>query len=132
MAALLAALAGLAIVAIGIYLFLRANPSTLAKRVRLGMLVVAGFGILLLLLAGIEYTLPYLPELFGALGVGIATLVVRALRQRASGGFSTPGGSTRTAAHTAWFDAWIDHGTGDMGASVLQGRFSGRTLDGLA
>lgn len=134
MGPIIAALAGLAIVAIGIYWFLRANPSTLAKRARLGMVIVAGFGILLVLLAGIEYVLPYLPELFGALGIGIATFVVRALRQRTAGGFGTPGSdsSQRTAVRTDFLDAWIDHQSGDMGASVLKGRFVGRTLDGLA
>ena len=131
MAELLAALAGLAAVAIGIYWFLRANPSTLAKRARLGLLALAGFVILLMLLAGIEYVLPYLPELFGLAGVVIATLIARAVRQYSSGGFSTPGSGKRTAVRTAFFDAWIDHGSGDMGAAVLNGRFAGRTLDGL-
>ncbi|MGZ5901210.1 MAG: DnaJ domain-containing protein, partial [Reyranella sp.] len=33
---------------------------------------------------------------------------------------------------TAFLQAWIDHGTGDVGGTVLAGRFSGRTLDGLS
>jgi hypothetical protein len=33
---------------------------------------------------------------------------------------------------TAFLQAWIDHGTGDVGGTVLSGRFSGRTLDGLS
>ena len=38
----------------------------------------------------------------------------------------------RTEVRTAFLQAWIDHGTGDVGGTVLSGRFSGRTLDGLS
>ena len=33
---------------------------------------------------------------------------------------------------TAFLQAWIDHATGDVGGTVLSGRFAGRTLDALA
>jgi len=132
MPVVLAVLVGLALVAAAIYWFLRANPTRLAKRTRLGMIVVVAFGVLLLLLLTLQFLPTLIPELFGLAGVVITALVARGARQRSAGGFSTPGGSQRTAVRTAWFDAWIDHGSGDMGASVLQGRFVGRTLDGLA
>ena len=133
MPVLLAALVGIAIVALGMYWFLRANPSALAKRARLGLIVVAGFGLLLLLLAALEFLPGLIPELFGLAGVVITALLVRAVRSWTSGGgFSTPGGGKGTAVRTAFLDAWIDHGSGEMGASVVKGRFAGRTLDGLA
>jgi hypothetical protein len=131
MPVLIAALVGLAVVAIGVYWFLRANPSSLAKRARLGLIVAAGFFILLILLASLEFLPGLIPEFFGLAGVAITALIARGVRRRSAGGFSTPGGSQRTVVHTAFLDAWIDHASGDMGASVHTGRFVGRTLDGL-
>jgi hypothetical protein len=65
-------------------------------------------------------------------GVVIAALIARAIRNRPSGGFSAPGGGRqRTEVRTAFLQAWIDHGTGDVGGTVLSGRFAGRTLDSL-
>jgi hypothetical protein len=62
----------------------------------------------------------------------ITGLIARALRNRPSGGFSSPGTGRRTEVHTAFLKAWIDHGTGDVGGTVLTGRFAGRTLDRLS
>jgi hypothetical protein len=129
---IIAALVVLALVAIGLYWFLQANPSTLAKRARLTLIVIAGFGILGVLLLSLEVLPMVLPELFGLAGVVITALIANAARRRSSGGFSTPGAGKRTAVRTAFLDAWIDHDNGEMGASVLQGRFVGRTLDGLS
>jgi len=126
-----AVLLGLAVVAIGLYLFLRANPASLAKQARLILLVVAGFAVLGVLLVGLRVLPSLLPELFGVAGVVITALIANAARRRTAGGFSTPGAGQRTAVRTAFLDAWIDHASGDMGASVLRGRFSGRTLDSL-
>lgn len=131
MGPILAALVGLAVVAIVLYWFMRANASALAKRLRLLALVVAAFGALGLLLVGLRFLPAYLPELFGLAGVAVTALIAQVARRRSSGGFSTPGAGQRTAVRTAFLDAWIDHGSGEMGASVLRGRFSGRTLDGL-
>jgi hypothetical protein len=131
MVVLLAALVGIAVLALALYGFLRAKPSSLAKRARLSMLVVAGFGVLFVLLVVLEFAPTLIPELFGLAGVVITALIARGWRNRSSGDFSSPG-RARTAVRTAFLDAWIDHGSGEMGASVLQGRFSGRTLDGLS
>jgi hypothetical protein len=73
-----------------------------------------------------------LPELFGLAGVVITALIVRAARRQPATGFGSPGAGQRTETRTAFLVAWIDHATGDVGGSVLQGRFIGRTLDGLA
>lgn len=132
MPVIVAALVGIALVAVGFYWFLQANPSSLAKRARLTLIVVAAFGILGVLLVSLEFLPGLLPELFGLAGVVITALIARAARRRTSGSFSTPGAGKRTAVRTSYLDAWIDHDNGEMGASVVKGRFAGRTLDGLS
>ena len=61
----------------------------------------------------------------------ITALIARAVRNRPSGGFSSPGAGQRTEVGTAFLKAWIDHGSGDVGGTVLAGRYAGRTLDAL-
>jgi hypothetical protein len=131
-AILLLALVLLAVVAFAIAWFLRANPSTVARLLRPAMVVLGGIGVGGLLIFGLRFLPGLLPELFGLAGVVIAALIARAARHRPSGGFSSPGSRQRTEVHTAFLQAWIDHGTGDVGGAVLSGRFAGRTLDGLA
>jgi hypothetical protein len=132
MPALVAALVLLAVVAFGVVRFLRANPSAIARRLRLALVIVGMLGVGSLLIFGIRFLPGLLPELFGLLGVLVTALIARAMRSRPSGGFSTPGTGQRTEVRTAFLEAWIDHASGDVGGTVLQGRFSGRTLDGLA
>lgn len=132
MPAIILALVVLAVMAFGIAWFLRANPSSLARLLRpvlvvLGMIGVGGF-----LIFGLRFLPSLLPELSGLAGVVIAALVARAVRRRSSGGFSSPGTGQRTEVRTAFLQAWIDHGTGDVGGTVLNGQFAGRTLDSLA
>jgi hypothetical protein len=122
----------LAILGFAIAWFLRANPSTMARNIRFVMMIFGGIGSGGLLVLGLRFLPGLLPELMGLAGIVIAFLVARAARRASSGGFSTPGGSQRTEAHTAFLDAWIDHGSGDVGGTVKQGRFAGRTLDGLS
>jgi len=133
MPVILLALVALAAVAIVIFWFMRASPSTLARMLRPILVVLGGIGIGGLLIFGIRFLPGLLPELFGLAGVVITALIARAVRNRPSGGFSSPGsGGQRTEVRTAFLQAWIDHGTGDVGGTVLSGRFSGRTLDGLS
>jgi hypothetical protein len=133
MPVILLALIALAVVAIVIFWFTRANPSTLARIVRPILVVLGGIGIGGLLIFGVRFLPGLLPELFGLAGVVVTALIARAVRSRSSGGFSSPGsGGQRTEVRTAFLQAWIDHGTGDVGGTVLSGRFSGRTLDGLS
>lgn len=131
MYAVAAALLLLAVAAVGVMWFLRANPSTVARRLRLLFAIMAVLGAGGLLIFGIRFLPGLLPELFGLAGVAIAALIARAMRSRPSGGFSTPGTGQRTQVRTAFLEAWIDHATGDVGGSVLDGRFRGRTLDSL-
>jgi hypothetical protein len=133
MPVILLALVALAAVAIVIFWFTRANPSTLARFLRPILVVLGGIGVGGLLIFGVRFLPGLLPELFGLAGVVITALIARAVRSRSSGGFSSPGGGQqRTEVRTAFLQAWIDHGTGDVGGTVLSGRFSGRTLDGLS
>ncbi len=129
---LLLGLAVLAAIAFGIFWFLRANPSSMARVMRLSLAIVGTVGVGGILIFGLRFMPGMLPELLGLAGVAVATLIARAVRRAPSGGFSTPGAAKRTVVRTAYLDAWIDHGTGDVGGVVLKGRFTGRALDGLS
>ena len=132
MPAIFAALVALAVLALGVAWFLRANPSSLARIVRIVMLVLGSIGLGGLLIFFIRFLPAALPELLGLAGIAVAFLLARALRRAPSGGFSSPGAGQRNETRTEFLDAWIDHGTGDVGGTVLKGSLAGRTLDGLA
>lgn len=129
---ILLALVVLAVLAFGIAWFLRANPSSLARAMRLVLVGLGVVGVGGLLVFGMRFLPGLLPELFGLAGILITGLIARAVRRRPSGGFSSPGTGRRTEVRTAFLQAWIDHGTGDVGGTVLLGHFAGRTLDSLA
>jgi hypothetical protein len=126
------ALALLVALAFGVAWFLRANPSTLASLARPMLIIVGALGVGGLLFLAVAFLPGLLPELFGLAGIVAAALIARGARRRPSPGFGSPGAAQRTATRTAFLEAWIDHTTGDVGGSVLRGRFVGRTLDGLA
>jgi uncharacterized membrane protein len=130
-AALLLALLAFATIALGISWFLRAKPSSMARVLRSITLVLGAVGVGGLLIFGIRFLPAFMPELLGLAGVVITGLIVRAVRQRASGGFSSPGAGQRTEVRTTFLQAWIDHASGDVGGTVLAGRFAGRPLDVL-
>ena len=129
---ILLALVLLAAIAFAIAWFLRANPSGIARVLRPIMIGLGGIGAGGLLILGLRFLPGLLPELLGLAGMVAAALIARALRQRPSGGFSTPGNSQRTEVRTAFLQAWLDHASGDVGGTVLAGRFAGRTLESLA
>jgi hypothetical protein len=129
----LLALVLLAAIALGIAWFLRASPSAMARVSRLVVVALGGLGIGAVLVFGLRFIPGLLPELSGLIGIVVTALIARAVRNRPSGGFSAPGGKAqRTEVRTAFLAAWIDHGSGDVGGTVLAGRFAGRTLDNLA
>lgn len=132
MPAVFLALVILVVFALGIAWFLRARPSALAKILRIVLVVVGGLGIGIFLIFGLRFLPGLLPELFGLAGLLVTGLIARALRNRPSGGFSSPGHGQRTEVRTSFLQAWIDHGSGDVGGTVLAGRFAGRTLDALS
>lgn len=132
MPAIFLALVLLAAVALGVAWFLRAHPSTLARVLRPILVVLGAIGVGGLLIFGVRFLPGLLPELFGLVGLVITGLIARALRRRPSGGFSSPGASRRTEVRTAFLQAWIDHDSGDVGGTILSGRFAGRALDALS
>lgn len=132
MPAIVLALVVLAVVALGIAWFLRANPSSLARGMRMVLVVLGAIAVGGMLIFGLRFLPSLLPELLGLVGLVITGLIARALRNRPSGGFSSPGTGRRTEVRTTFLQAWIDHGTGDVGGTVLTGRFAGRTLDRLS
>ena len=129
---MLAALVLLVAVGLGVAWFLRANPTTVARRLRIGLVLLGALGVGGLLIFGVRFLPSFLPELFGLGGVVVTGLIARAFRHRPSGGFSTPGNGQRTETRTVYLEAWIDHGTGDVGGRVVKGQFAGRLLDGLS
>ena len=131
MPAILLALLVLAAIALVIAWFLRTNPSSMARAMRIVMVILGGIGVGGMLIFGLRFLPGLLPELMGLAGVVITALVARAVRNRPSGGFSTPGTGQRTEVNTTYLKAWIDHATGDVGGTVLAGRFAGRSLDRL-
>jgi len=128
----LLAFIALGAMALVVWWLLRANPSTIARVLRPLLMVVGLVGVAIMLIFGVRFVPGLLPELFGLAGIVAAALLARALRRRPSGGFSSPGNAQRTEARTAFFEAWIDHGTGDVGGAVQSGRFAGRTFDSLS
>lgn len=131
MPAVLLALALLAALGLGIFWFLRANPSTVARSLRPIMVLLGGIGVGGLLIFGVRFLPGLLPELFGLGGMVATALIARWLRQRPSGGFSQPGIGQRTQVRTAFLEAWIDHASGDVGGRVVQGRSAGRMLEAM-
>src|SRR5262249_15946759 len=109
MPALLLALAMLAFLGLGIFWFLRANPSTVARVLRPLLVRAGGIGIGGLLIFGVRFLPGLLPELFGLSGVLGTALIARYVRQKPAGGFSSPGTGQRTEVRTAFVEAWIDH-----------------------
>ena len=129
MPAVLLALAVLAVLGLGFFWFLRANPSTIARTLRPILVGVAVIGIGGLLIFGMRLLPELLPVLLPIVGFAAVPLIRRWLSQRSSGGFSQPGNGQRTHVNTAFIYAWLEHGTGDIGGRVLQGRFAGRSLE---
>jgi hypothetical protein len=129
MPAVLLALALLAVLGFGIFWFLRANPSAVAKTMRPVMVLLAAIGVGGLLIFGLRLLPELLPVLAPVAGFVAITLITRWLRRQPSGGFSQPGAGQRTHVDTAFISAWLEHGTGDIGGRVLQGRFAGRGLE---
>lgn len=132
MPAVLIALVLLAVLGTGIFWFMRANPTTLAKRLRFALVALGSVVLGMLLLFGVRFLPGLLPELLGLAGIGIAMLLARAARRTSPADFSTPGSAKRTEVRTAFLQAWIDHGSGEVGGAVLAGRYSGRVLEGMA
>jgi hypothetical protein len=124
----LLALAVLAVLGLGFFWFLRASPSNIARTLRPLLVLLAGIGVGGLLIFGMRLLPELLPVLLPIAGFA-ALALVRRWFSRQPGGFSQPGTGQRTQVNTAFIHAWLEHGTGDIGGQVLQGRFAGRSLE---
>ncbi|HEX6102887.1 MAG TPA: DnaJ domain-containing protein [Alphaproteobacteria bacterium] len=115
----------LGLLALG-HVFVRANPRTLAKLLKVAAVVAAAFLALVMLVTGRAASL-----------IGIAPLLLFALlgwkqasRRRAAAGGPAPGRSSTVA--TRYFRMSLDHDTGTISGEVTEGRFSGRSLADLS
>src|SRR5260221_6633734 len=106
---ILLALVFLAVVALGIAWFLRANPSSLARVLRIVLVALGGIGVVGLLIFGVRFLPGLLPELFGLAGLVITALIARAVRRRPYGGFITPGSGGRRPAPHALLAGLLHH-----------------------
>ena len=75
MPAVLLALALLAVLALGIFWFLRANPSAVARLLRPILVLLGGIGVGGLLIFGVRFLPGLLPELFGLLASSATALI---------------------------------------------------------
>jgi hypothetical protein len=108
------------------HLFVRANPRTLAKVLKLLGIAAAAFVALVLIVTGRAASL-----------IGIAPLLLfaflgwkQASRRRAAAGGPSPGRSSTVA--TRYLRMSLDHDTGTISGEVTDGRFSGRSLADLS
>lgn len=101
--------------------FATANPSTLAKALRVGG------GVVLLVLAAILVLRGRLDMAFFAGGLGFALLRTNPWSWLKAA--RTPGSVSRV--RSAMIEAELDHDSGRMSGTVLAGAFAGRSLDDL-
>lgn len=121
---LLAIIAAILLVVLVRYLA-RADPASLARSVRWAAALLGAGGIVLVALSGrLQGLLLSLGALLPLLGRAMATWQ----RARAAAG---PTSGQRSEVRTRWLHVWLDHDTGVMTGTVLEGRFGGRTLDDL-
>jgi hypothetical protein len=115
----------LGLLAVG-HLFIRANPRTLARLLKLVGVVAAAVLGLLLIVSGRAASL-----------IGIAPLLLlaflgwkQAARRRAAAGGPAPGASSTVA--TRYLRMSLDHDSGTISGEVTAGRFAGRSLADLS
>jgi hypothetical protein len=106
-----------------LYLFLNADPARVARILKWTGLILAVLAILAL-------------AFYGRLAMFFAPLAVLVplLRRFRSGfsGFSSPSTGQSSDAETAFIRMHLDHDTGAMSGTVLQGRFAGMRVEELA
>jgi hypothetical protein len=103
----------------------RADPASLARGLRWVAALLGVGGILLVALSGrVQGLLISLGALLPLAGRAMAAWQ----RARAAAG---PASGQRSEVRTRLLHVWLDHDTGVMTGTVLEGRFQGRTLDDL-
>ena len=115
----IAVLAGIVLLALILYAFLRTPPEKLARRLRLtgGVLLLALGGVLLL---ARQFAL--------AVPVGVAGFVI--LRRGSAVRTASPQGR-KSEVRSAGLEMTLEHDTGEMDGRVLTGRHAGRQLSEL-
>ena len=125
-------------------LFASANPASLARGLRVTLIVLALAAALFVLVRG----LPALAALLGGIAAlawrsrgllrwlplfGLARHAARAARAAGHGpsAASGAGGAGASAVETAWLTMELDHVSGDIDGTVRQGPFAGRRLGEL-
>lgn len=101
------------------YLFVNADPARLAKIVKWAGIVLAVLAVLALIVSG------RLAMFLAPLALLLPTL--RRLRSAFSG-FQGPSASSTSTVETRFIRMTLDHDTGAMDGTVLQGRFAGMRL----
>jgi hypothetical protein len=106
------------------YLFVNANPARLARIVKWGGLAIAGAAVIALLVLTEGRIFMFLAPLFALLP---------ALRRVRSmiGGLHGPSTARDSTVETRFIRMSLDHDTGAMMGTVLQGRFAGMRLEEL-
>lgn len=111
-------LAVLVLLLVAVRLFVSANPTTLARQLRLAGIAITVFaGILLAIGRQFQFALP----LF------LAAIWLAARSSAISTGHRSPRGKSEVK--TDWLAMELDHDTGEMHGTVLQGQFQGRALE---
>jgi len=106
--------------------FSRANPQQVAQGIKVAgvtLLIVLGLFFLFIGRAQLLSLLPFL--LFG--GMALWPVLKRALRNHPRGA----SGNQASRVRTQFLEMELDHGTGDVSGTVLEGEFAGRRLDSL-
>ena len=111
--------AGIGVLALLAYAFLRTPPALLARRLRIG----AGIALLVVAVA-----LLFFGRFALALPLGFTGFVI--LRREAGMRTTDPAGQ-RSSVRTAGLDMALDHDTGEMDGRILAGRHDGRMLSEL-
>jgi len=107
-----------------IYLFVRADPARLAQSVKWGGIAVAALALLGLLV------LTEGRVLIWAMPLAALLPAWRRLRGRL-GGWRAPDAAGNSTVETPFIRRTLDHDTGQMTGTVLQGRFAGMRLEEL-
>jgi hypothetical protein len=106
------------------YLFANANPAHLARIVKWGGAALAGAVVIALLVLTEGRIFMFLAPLFALLPA------LRRVRSMMSG-FGGPSAARDSTVETRFIRMTLDHDTGTMSGTVLEGRFAGMRLDEL-
>src|ERR1700741_2094891 len=99
--------------------FVRANPATLAHRLRrITGYVLAGLALLFFATGRIALAVP--------LGFGAAVLLGLRSFPSAGGGNPNPSPGNTSQVETDWLSMTLDHGSGGLDGTVRKGRYAGK------